>query len=79
MRGTDDYLHQAADSTPTNSKVVIKIYNIAGREIETIENSVRSAGTYTITFDAKRLARGVYFYKLTANNHSAAKKFVLRK
>jgi hypothetical protein len=66
-------------SIPTNSKVVIKIYNITGREVETIENSVRSAGTYTITFDAKQMASGVYFYKLTANNHSAAKKFVLMK
>jgi hypothetical protein len=66
-------------SIPTNSKVVIKIYTIAGREVETIENSVRSAGTYTITFDAKQLASGVYFYKLTANNHSATKKFVLMK
>ena len=66
-------------SMPTNSKVVIKIYNVAGREVETIENSVRSAGTYTITFDARQLASGVYFYKLTANNHSATKKFVLMK
>jgi hypothetical protein len=66
-------------SIPTNSKVVIKIYTIAGREVETIENSVRSAGTYTITFDAKQLASGVYFYNLTANNHSATKKFVLMK
>jgi hypothetical protein len=66
-------------SIPTNSKVVIKIYNIAGREVETIENSARSAGTYTVTFDAKQLASGVYFYKLTANNYSSAKKFVLVK
>jgi hypothetical protein len=66
-------------SIPTNSRVVIKIYNVAGKEVETIENTVKSAGTYTITFDAKRLASGVYFYKLTANNHSAAKKFVLMK
>jgi len=48
-------------SIPTNSKVVIKIYTIAGREVETIENSVRSAGTHTITFDAKQLASGVIF------------------
>jgi hypothetical protein len=66
-------------SIPANSKVVIKIYNIAGKEVETIENSVRSVGTYTVTFDAKQLASGVYFYKLTANNHSATKKFVLMK
>jgi hypothetical protein len=66
-------------SIPTNSHVVIKIYDIAGREVETIENSVRSAGTYTITFNAKHLTSGVYFYKLIANNHSAAKKFILMK
>jgi hypothetical protein len=66
-------------SIPTNSRVVIKIYNVAGREVEIIENSERSAGTYTITFDAKQLASGVYFYTLTANNHSASKKFVLMK
>jgi hypothetical protein len=57
-------------SIPTNSKVVIKIYNITGREIETIENSVRSAGTYTITFDKvnpfpewfKDAKFGIYFH-----------------
>ena len=66
-------------SIPTTSRVVIKIYNIAGREVETIENSERSAGIYTITFDATPLASGVYFYKLTANNHSTTKKLVLMK
>ncbi len=66
-------------SIPTNSRVVIKIYDVAGREVETLENIERTAGSYTITFNAKQLASGVYFYKLTANNYSAAKKFVLIK
>ncbi|RPI06410.1 MAG: DUF362 domain-containing protein [Ignavibacteriae bacterium] len=66
-------------SIPTNSRVVIKIYTAAGREVGTIENTVRSAGTYTISFDAKHLASGVYFYRLTTHNHSATKKFVLIK
>jgi len=60
-------------------EVVIKVYDVAGREIETSENSERTAGTYTVTFDAKQLSSGVYYYKLTANNYTAAKKFVLIK
>jgi hypothetical protein len=66
-------------SIPTNAKVVIKVYDIAGREVETIENSERTAGTYAVTFDARQLASGVYFYKLTTNNYSATKKFILMK
>jgi hypothetical protein len=66
-------------SIPTDSRVVIKIYDAAGREVETIENNERTAGTYTVTFDAKQLSSGVYYYKLTTNNYTAAKKFVLIK
>jgi hypothetical protein len=66
-------------SIPTSSKVMIKVYDAAGREVETIENSERSAGTYVISFNAKQLASGIYYYRLTANNYSATKKFVLIK
>jgi len=31
---------------PSNEKVVIKVYDVAGKEIETIENSERGSGTY---------------------------------
>ena len=66
-------------SIPTNSRVIIRIYDVTGREIETIENSERTAGTHIVTFNAKQLTSGVYYYKLTANNYSATKKFVLMK
>jgi hypothetical protein len=66
-------------SIPTRSRVVIKIYDATGKEVETIENSERSAGTYVVTFNAKQLASGIYYYKITANKFSAAKKFVLLK
>jgi len=66
-------------SVPTNSHVVIKVYDVAGREVGTIENRERSAGTYSVWFNAKQLASGVYYYKLTANNYSAVKKFILMK
>jgi hypothetical protein len=66
-------------SIPASAKVVIKVYDAAGREIETIENSERSAGTYVVSFNAKQLSSGIYYYRLTANNYSATKKFVLIK
>ncbi len=66
-------------SIPNNSKVMIKVYDIAGKEIETIENSDRAAGTYTLSFNASHLASGVYFYKLIADNYTATKKFILLK
>jgi hypothetical protein len=66
-------------SIPANSRVLIKVYDVAGKEVSTIENSERTAGTYNVSFDAKQLASGVYYYKLTADNYSATKKFILIK
>ncbi len=66
-------------SIPAGSRVVIKVYDAVGKEIETIENSDRLVGTYVITFDAKHLASGVYYYRISAGNYSATKKFVLLK
>ena len=66
-------------SIPVSARVVIKVYDARGNEIETIENSERAAGTYNVLFDAKHLASGVYFYKLTANQYTATKRFVLLK
>ena len=44
-----------------------------------IENSGRTAGTYTLSFNAKQLASGVYYYKISADNYSETKKFILMK
>ena len=64
---------------PAFSTVTIKVYDFTGREVATIENRERPAGTYSVYFNAKQLASGVYFYKLTADDYSAVKKFVLIK
>jgi hypothetical protein len=66
-------------SIPTGSKVTIKLYDLTGTEIAILENSYRAAGTYSLMFDGKQLASGVYYYKITANNYSDVKKCVLVK
>ena len=71
-------------SIPTQSKVIIKVYDILGNEIETLVNEEKSAGTYELTWDAANLPSGVYFYQLRtmpigrqAGGFIATKKMVL--
>ncbi|MBE2255109.1 MAG: T9SS type A sorting domain-containing protein [Ignavibacteria bacterium] len=49
---------------PFDSKVQMKIYDIAGREVFTLVNEQQVAGYYTTQFNASSLASGVYFYRI---------------
>jgi photosystem II stability/assembly factor-like uncharacterized protein len=64
---------------PTTQSVQIKVYDILGREVETIVNDTFKAGSHSFEFEGSRLASGVYFYRLTAGNFSAIKKMLLLK
>jgi hypothetical protein len=66
-------------SLPTASPVVLKVYNIVGQEVATVVNAVQSAGNYAVSFDASRLATGVYLYKLQTGSFTAVKKMMLLK
>lgn len=59
--------------------VVLKVYDILGREITTLVNEEEIPGNYTIEFDASHLTNGVYFYDLQANQYNQTRKFVLLK
>ncbi len=61
------------------SRVTLKIYDVLGREVETLLNDVESAGSYNVKFNGSGLASGVYFYWLRAGGFSAARKMVLMK
>ncbi len=64
---------------PVNSKVSIKIYDNSGREIRTLLNDTKTAGYYTVMFDASGLSSGVYFYKIEADKFSEVKRMLLIK
>ena len=66
-------------SIPQSSKVVIKLFDILGNEIETLINEEKPAGTYAVEFDAITLPSGVYFYQLRAGNFVETKKMLLLK
>ncbi len=64
-------------SIPFATKVVLRVYDILGREVRTLVNTVQAPGQYTVTLNAQRLASGVYFYRINAGDFSATKKFVV--
>lgn len=63
--------------------VVLKLYNILGKEVATLINENYSPGQYTYVFNTneigKQLASGTYFYRLTAGSFVSTKKMILLK
>ena len=66
-------------SIPYSSKVVLKIFNILGKEVATLVNSEQTSGNHIVVFDGSKLASGVYFYQINAGNFVATKKLILMK
>jgi Cohesin domain/Secretion system C-terminal sorting domain len=53
-------------SLPEKANVNLTIYDITGQEIQTLLNSEMVAGFHRISFDASKLAGGVYLYRVIA-------------
>jgi len=62
---------------PSKSFVSLKVFDLLGREVATLVNQEKPAGTYNITFDAGKLPSGVYFYRLQAGSFIETKKLIL--
>jgi hypothetical protein len=58
-------------------KVVLKVFDVLGREVATLVNENLQPGNYEVTFDAAGLPSGVYYYRLTAGGFSSVRKMVL--
>ena len=66
-------------SLPEASRVSLKVYNVIGKEVETLVNDEKPAGTYEVNFDAAQLPSGIYFYQLKTGNFVETKKMVYQK
>ena len=64
---------------PRSSNVTLKIYDMLGNEVKTVVNEFKTAGNYSVNFDASSLSSGVYFYKIVAGDFTDAKKMTLVK
>jgi ligand-binding sensor domain-containing protein len=59
--------------------VSLKIFDIIGREITTLINEIKTAGTYNINFNGENLSNGIYFCLLTTKEYNKTIKMVLIK
>jgi len=66
-------------SVPQESFVTVKVFNTLGEEVMTLVNEEKSAGVYNVSFNAKNLTSGIYFYTIKANDFTSTKKMILMK
>jgi hypothetical protein len=66
-------------SIPEEGFVILKVYNLLGKELAVLLNEEKQTGNYEVSFDATGLLSGIYFYRLQAGNYIETKKMVLMK
>jgi hypothetical protein len=80
-RGVSARLRNGQEGRGVLTRIVI--YDILGREVETLINESATGGlkpgTYEVEWNASNYPNGVYFYKLTTDSYSETKKMVLIK
>ncbi|MGA2669673.1 MAG: T9SS type A sorting domain-containing protein [Ignavibacteria bacterium] len=64
---------------PKAGNVKLTVYDVLGREVKTLVNEYKTAGTYNVTFDGSSLSSGLYFYRINAGSFTDTKKMVLVK
>jgi len=64
---------------PSNTFVVLKVFDILGREVDTLVNRLQDAGNYSVQFNASNLPSGLYFYRLDTETYHSTKKLLLLK
>ncbi|MGE5431586.1 MAG: two-component regulator propeller domain-containing protein [Syntrophomonadaceae bacterium] len=66
-------------SIPRQGFVSLKIYNLLGREIASLVNEVKQAGSYSQEFSASSLPSGIYIYTIQAGEFRESRKLTLLK
>jgi hypothetical protein len=64
---------------PDAGLVILKLYDVLGREVTTLVNEFKPAGRYEIQFDGSNYASGVYFYQIKAGDYLDTKKMIFLK
>ena len=66
-------------SIPNTQYTILKVYDIAGKEVAILVNEIMPAGRYEVEFDGSNLSSGVYCYKIESGSFSAVKRMTLIK
>ena len=67
-------------SVSIGNPIVLKVYDVMGREVQTLVNERLQPGTYEVTFDGSSHSTGIYFYTLNVNGKNLfSRKMILTK
>ena len=64
-------------SIPRTEFVHLVVFDILGREVETLVQIIQEKGEYSVDLDARRFASGLYFYRLASGGFTETKKMIL--
>jgi len=64
---------------PVSGSVILKVFDVSGKEVSTLVDSYLEAGVHSARFDGTALSSGTYYYKLTNDNLTEIKKMILVK
>lgn len=64
---------------PEAGKVLIKVFDVLGREVTTLVNESTTAGKHNVVWDGSNYASGIYFYSITFKGETLNKKMLLIK
>ncbi|HWP81128.1 MAG TPA: T9SS type A sorting domain-containing protein [Bacteroidota bacterium] len=64
---------------PVGAHVTLRVFDMLGREIQTLVDAYVVAGEYKAQFDATDLPTGMYIYRLQAGTFSEVRKMILAK
>jgi 1,4-alpha-glucan branching enzyme len=62
-----------------NGKVTLEVFDVVGRKVAELVNETKTAGNYTVRFDASTLSSGIYFARLTSAGTVQTQKMLLLK
>ena len=66
-------------SLPMDSDVLIQVYNLHGRVVETLTNSNMNSGYHAVIWNADAYSSGLYFVKMVAGDYHQTQKLMLVK
>ena len=60
-------------------KVVLKIYDLLGKEVNTLVDENKPSGSYSVIFNARNMPSGIYVYELRTDGFVSRSKMILLK
>jgi hypothetical protein len=76
---TIKYTVPNANMNQNSALVKLAVYDVLGKEVKTLVNERKQAGSFEVAFNADNLPSGIYFYKLQSGNFTEVKKMTLLK